>query len=363
MRRNQAEAAPAIAASCPHFRRSRDAARRRWSRELTVYDGLVNPLPADLALRLDPTTAGPISASRLATFAQCGFRYLLQHVLRLQPTPEPEERLALSPLERGDLFHRVAEKFLRERRERRGFPVRDDADTRRRLRELADAELEALAAKSPPLFTALWERECESFRALLLSWLRREADPRSNTTPMHFEVGFGPNVPPTEGEPHLAAPVEIDLNDGRVLRVSGRIDRIDRAADGTLVLRDYKTGKAPRDDGRVFRGGGQLQIPFYVLAAARLFPGQRVSRAFLDYVNGGRDVALDLDAVRGEGFAALLREMAGTIGAGIFVQEPSACTWCDFKAVCGPQPHLELKRVYKKGDRRLLRVLALREVR
>ena len=32
---------------------------------------------------------------------------------------------------------------------------------------------------------------------------------------------------------------------GRVLRVSGQIDRIDAREDGSLVLRDYKTGQAP----------------------------------------------------------------------------------------------------------------------
>jgi ATP-dependent helicase/nuclease subunit B len=364
MRKGGEGAQAAIAAGCAHFARSRSAANRRWSHELTIWDGLVNPLPADLGLKLDPTTApSPISASRLATFAQCGFRYMLQYVLRLQATPEPEERLAISPIERGDLFHRVAETFLRSLRDEGQLPVKNDEGTRRRLRALSEGALDRLAAKSPPRFTALWERECNAFHGLMTQWLRREADPRYNTTPIHLEVGFGPSVSPTPGEPHLPEPIAIDLKDGRVLRVSGKIDRIDRAHDGTLVLRDYKTGKAPRDDGRVFRGGAQLQIPFYILAAAKLFPGERVSRAFLDYVNGGRDVALDVDAVRGESFPALLRGLVETIGAGVFLQEPTACTFCDFKSVCGPQPHLELKRLYKREDHRVKRALALRDVR
>lgn len=364
MRRGDADVAAAIGTSCPHFHRSRHAAKRRWSRELTIYDGLVDPLPPDLALRLDPATASaPISASRLATYARCGFQYMLQYVLRLEPTDEPEERLALSPLEKGDLFHRVAEKFLRGLREDGLLPVKNDPPTRQRLLELADAELSRLAAESPPRFTALWDRECQAFRGLMLSWLSREADPRFNTTPMHFEVGFGPGVGRAPDEPHLADPITIDLKDGRTLRVSGKIDRIDRAQDGTLVLRDYKTGRAPKDDNRVFKGGSQLQIPFYVLAAAQLFPGQTVSRAFLDYVNGGRDVALDLKAVRSEAFPALLRRLVEVIGSGVFVQEPSSCTFCDFKMVCGPQPHLELRRLYKSADPRVNRVLSLREVR
>ena len=68
------------------------------------------------------------------------------------------------------------------------------------------------------------------------------------------------------------------------------------------MLRDYKTGRAPRDDGGIFRGGRQLQIPFYILAAEALFPEARVVEAFLDYVDGGRQVALDPGVVEGETF-------------------------------------------------------------
>jgi hypothetical protein len=70
----------------------------------------------------------------------------------------------------------------------------------------------------------------------------------------------------------------LDLGDGRTLRVSGQIDRIDERADRTLVLRDYKTGKAPKDEGGIFRGGKQLQIPFYILAAASSFRDSRSSK-------------------------------------------------------------------------------------
>ena len=69
--------------------------------------------------------------------------------------------------------------------------------------------------------------------------------------------------------PSRRSPFVIELGDGRTLRVSGKIDRIDRREDGSLVLRDYKTGRAPKDDGGTFRGGRQLQIPFYILAARR----------------------------------------------------------------------------------------------
>jgi RecB family exonuclease len=362
MRSSGHEAEAVICAGAPHFRHSRDAGKKRWSNELSMYDGLVSPLPADLALKLDPATAPtPISASRLATFSKCGFMYVLQHVLRLQPAEEPEERKRLTPLERGDLFHRVAERFLRGERDEGRLPVKDTQPTRRRLLALADAALRGLVAGSPPRFSLLWERECEDFRRTMLRWLAREAGVGVKASPAYFEVSFGLG-PSAEKEPHLEEPLEIDLGDGRLLRVSGRIDRIDRGADGTLVLRDYKTGKAPRDEGGVFRGGRQLQIPFYILAAARLFPEARVASTFLDYVDGGRQVSLDPGVVVAPSFAGLLRGMVDAIASGVFAQEPSACTFCDYTVVCGPQPLLERRKRHKIADPRLQRVLRLRDL-
>ena len=366
------EAASAIAAGSAFFRQSRLSARARWSSRLTPYDGLVafSPrdgvtaeLAAEVSRRLDPVTAPwPISASRLAVFSRCGFQYLLECVLRLEAVEEPEERRRMDPLERGSVFHEVAELFLRERRDRGELPLRDTPEMRRRLDELADQRLDALVAKSPPRFTTLWEKERARFKAGMRDWLRRELDGVARGTPAHFELQFGVSHEGPPGEPHLAEPLAIELGDGRTLRVSGKIDRIDRRPDGTLVLRDYKTGRAPRDDGGIFRGGRQLQIPFYILAAARIFPDTPVVEAFLDYVDGGRQVALDPAAVRAEPFRALVRGLVDAIARGLFVQEPAACEWCDFKLVCGPQPLLARRRQIKLNDDRVRQVLRLRDV-
>jgi ATP-dependent helicase/nuclease subunit B len=286
----------------------------------------------------------------------------LQYVLRLEPAREPEERKRLDPLERGSAFHEVAERFLRELRDRGELPVRDTPETRRRLLEVADRALDALVAGSPPRYTVLWERERARFHAGVLKWLEREAAAGGDAVPAHFEVGFGMARDPGSGEPHSRDPLEIDLGEGRTLRVSGQIDRIDRRPDGTLVLRDYKTGKAPRDENGLFRGAKQLQIPFYILAAGKLFPGHPVVEAFLDYVDGGRQVALDPASVQGEEFGQLLRGLVEAIADGLFVQEHTACTWCDYTAACGPAPLLERRRQYKIGDPRVQRVLRLREI-
>ncbi len=367
------EAARQVAAGSSFFRQSRLASKARFSSDYTAYDGLVAWAPKDGASaetaaavrrRLDPTASGAtISASRLATYARCGFQYLLKHVLRLEPALPPEERKRLEPLERGSLFHEVAERFLRERRDKGELSVADTAAMRSRLLVLADEALAGLVAGSPPRFTVLWERECARFRETMLGWLAREAAASGTTTPAFFEVSFGLPVPPGQSEPHSEAPLEIDLEDGRSLRVSGKIDRIDRSSEGGLVLRDYKTGRAPwKDDGGLFKGGRQLQIPFYILAAAKLLPGENVVKAFLDYVDAGRPVLIDPESVKGEAFKGLLRGLADAIAQGLFVQEPTACEWCDYTAVCGPVPLLKARRALKLHDPRVRHVLRLRDI-
>jgi RecB family exonuclease len=350
-------AADAIASASVFFRQSRFAVQGRLSHRLSAYDGFLGPLDEEARRRLDPVASG-VSASRLATFSRCGFQYLLQYVLRVPPTLEPEERRKLEPLERGDLFHRVAERFLREERDRGRLPVKDTEETRERLAEMAEEALVEHVAGSPPRFLALWEREKRRFHTTLGDWLRREAWAAGKSTPAHFEVGFGLPVDPGGAqEPHSPDPLEVDLGDGRRLRVQGKIDRIDRRPDGGLVLRDYKTGKAPRDEGGLFRGGKQLQVPFYILAVEKLFPGSRVVDAFLDYVDGGRQVAVDPATVRSDGFRRMLRELVDLLARGVFVQEPSVCDWCDYTAVCGPKGLLMARRRFKLNDPELQRAL------
>jgi hypothetical protein len=71
---------------------------------------------------------------------------------------------------------------------------------------------------------------------------------------------------------------------------------------------------------------------------------------------------VDPEVVKSESFRALLKGLVDAIGAGLFVQEPSVCDWCDFTAVCGPKPLLERRRQIKRGDKELIRVLRLKDM-
>jgi ATP-dependent helicase/DNAse subunit B len=341
-----------LEADRPFLRAAHELSRGRSGKRLSPFDGMVGQPGADSHPTLDPIKAGqPISASRIAAFGECGFRYFLRYVLKVEPAIEPEERRKLDPLEKGSLFHEVAERFLRERRDGGTLPIRNTEEERARLLALGDERLEAWVEGSPPRLVLLWRAEKKVFLQLLTEWLAREAENyRSRKTmPAHFEVSFGmPYRRSGTNEPHRDLPVEIPLDDGRVLKISGQIDRIDRidgAEGGGLVLRDYKTGKAPIDsDASLFKGGRQLQIPFYILAAQEIFPGEKVVEAFLDYVNAGRQVAFNPVKATSATFKALLLRVADLMGHGVFMQEPSACTFCDFTGVCGPTAVLESRK-------------------
>lgn len=49
--------------------------------------------------------------------------------------------------------------------------------------------------------------------------------------------------------------------------------------------------------------------------------------AFLDYVNAGRQVAFSPAKATSATFRALLLHIAELMGKGVFMQEPSACTF------------------------------------
>jgi ATP-dependent helicase/DNAse subunit B len=98
-------------------------------------------------------------------------------------------------------------------------------------------------------------------------------------------VAFGGT---TEGEAlGQREPVTIDLGDGLRFKLRGRIDRLDKLADGTYEAVDYKTGGAflPGGLDATFAGGRQLQHALYALAAVQLL---REIAVFLEnYWNDG----------------------------------------------------------------------------
>ena len=323
---------------------SRRAARARWYARFSEYDGFVGELPADLRATLDPLQRVVHDLGQPA-------RHLL--ALRL-PVPAaaraaPRARAraggaaaARSPGARHALPRGGGALPARAARPGRAAGAR----TRRRCRSASwprptrpsTASSRARRRASPCCGSARSASFRSSRPAVARPRGRRRAE---RSTPALLRGGLRhARAPQGPREPHSRGPSRASTwATAGSLRVIGKIDRIDERPDGTLLLRDYKTGKAPRDDGGIFRGGKQLQIPFYVLAARAAHPRtRRVTEAFLDYVDGGRQVAFDPARVTGEDFRKFLARDAGRDRrAASSPRSRRSCDFCDFTAACGPR--------------------------
>jgi ATP-dependent helicase/nuclease subunit B len=131
-----------------------------------------------------------------------------------------------SPAWKGELAHAILEHWHRS-----GRPLEDIA-------------AEQLAAMNPhPLMRALWRPRLMK----ALEWAAAEIARNPDRTPVLFEE---------KGEMEV-----------RGITLRGKVDRIDRLADGTLAIVDYKTGQPPT--GREVEAGYALQLGTLGLMAER----------------------------------------------------------------------------------------------
>lgn len=232
----------------------------------SAYDGILKDDETIVTSLHERFGSGAVySASSLERYASCPFAFFAKNVLSLEPLPEID--LDLTNLERGNLIHRIAYRFFRERRDR---TIREEnlQAAIREIRSICSQELDLYARNNP-----LWIVEREKLLGsdeigvgILEEFLRYEM--KLNTSPFvpaHFEYSFG--LPITDdGDPaSMRDPIMIPLDDESAIRLSGRIDRIDRTEDGRFCVIDYKTGTSPGY--RDITKGRALQLPLYIRAA------------------------------------------------------------------------------------------------
>ena len=150
-------------------------------------------------------------------------------------------------------------------------------------------------------------------------------------TPARFERSFGRG--------RDGAAVEFDRGD-RLVRFHGRIDRIDVAPDGRFRVVDYKTGRLAGSD-QDLAGGTALQLPVYLLAAARdlgrpLEAGEALYRRV--GAGGRRSIrfAGDRWEESGDEFARIIATVTRGIEEGLFFAgaDDRMCERCDFAIAC-----------------------------
>ncbi len=172
-----------------------------------------------------------LSASRFERFQSCKFLYFCNDGLQAKPRKKAE----LNPLETGVLIHDIIYRLLTGDK-----PLRDLSDAalkvviREELDNYIETKMGGKAGKSPR-FLYLYQRLGRTLFQIL-SHLREEMD-QSGFVPSDFELQIG------RGGPVDA--LRVLAPDGTVVRVEGRIDRVDTfEKDGKKYVRviDYKTG-------------------------------------------------------------------------------------------------------------------------
>ena len=129
---------------------------------------------------------------------------------------------------------------------------------------------------------------------------------------------------------------ELDMTedlDGIVIR--GILDRIDRGADGRLVITDYKTGKAPPERYAV---PAFFALKIYGLLVRRR-TGETPRELRLMYLNGPTMYRLEVDDQQLDAMDRQLRALWTAIERAMseerFPPRPGRlCDWCSFQAIC-----------------------------
>ncbi|NTV91085.1 MAG: helicase-exonuclease AddAB subunit AddB, partial [Clostridiales bacterium] len=225
-----------------------------------IFSGLgqtggISPVMRDKALKLygNPMFS---SVSRLETYSACPFSYFVQYGLKAQ------ERNIFSwkPVDVGTFMHAVLEEFSAVL-ETEGVSWRDlDREwCEKRISMIVDALLEKMTGT---VFTSskryLWLTSRLKNIITRAALLTAEHFKRSCFEPVSYEADFreGGRFPP----------ITICLPSGETMRLTGRIDRIDKYEDGEntyLRIVDYKSGNKALKLADVYYGL-QLQLLTYM---------------------------------------------------------------------------------------------------
>lgn len=307
----------------PGLDRGLRAAAERDGVEAGHYHGVV---PA--AGLLDPRrTQLPISPSSLEMLASCSLRWFYNTALDARVPEEPvfDPMVWLNVLERGTALHLIYERIVKQT----VYEIDDAAERRRRTAAIVSAVAEDMSLRIPPAGpvvkareVAALEREAQLFvNSERTSW---KANPWT-TVALEFEFGRDQSA-------------VFPLDDNTSLRVHGRVDRVDRLADGTLRLVDYKTGRSFELDTRrgAFDGGRKLQLAVYSPAVSRHFDAAVSVAEYHFPTQRGEGAIASAGVELLEAAPRIVRSMLDDVAAGRFVAtiDKDDCVFCQYAAIC-----------------------------
>ena len=309
--------------------------RAKRSNRFTEFDGNLNGLPQ---LTLPDT----MSASTLQDYAVCPYRFFLSQNLNVEQVQEPDEDLTLSAMDRGILVHGILEKFVARRDLSSSDEVQGDL-----MRDIARQEFTDFRNRNPIGHPTLYRVETSNLLSRLQKWRLIEFNQLGDLPSSHTETRFG-------FEEHNSN-VDLNLQDGSVIKLRGMIDRIALSEDGcAATVLDYKTGgqSSYSDvDKDPVAAGTKLQLAVYMLAARTILPSVKdISAAYWFVFEEGnikfrpKSFADETDAMTR--LHDVAEVIANGIKQGIFPARPGDvntqtgvsswenCQFCPYTSVC-----------------------------
>ena len=259
-----------------------------WLRtEITPHDGAVRPDHPVLRAILDRTQ----STSSLRMLLRNPLGFVWHYGLRWDAPESGDDPLVLDALAMGNFVHHTLERALRTLEADGGLAYASEQRIAAVVGEAANEvarDWESDQAVPPPV---IWRRTLDEVRALGSRALAfRDGDLAGASA--YGEVPFGGAKPKSDGAIPWDAEAPVAIPDTG-FRIRGYIDRLDIAADGrSALVRDYKTGRVPRD-AIVLDGGRELQRCLYAFAVKALLGDKVAVTASLLYPREERDLQLD----------------------------------------------------------------------
>lgn len=182
-----------------------------------------------------------VSVSGYQSLVDCPYQFFTRYVLGLGEREEVSE--ALEKRDYGERVHSILARFHQR------YPRIIDVDPSEALTELETLSRAAFAAEIERNALELgwlerWLRRLPAY----LDWQRkREADGWSFS----------------RAEQHCM--LALELEDGSLLKLEGRIDRVDMRDDGSLAVLDYKTQSAAALNDRLKSDGEDVQLAVYTM--------------------------------------------------------------------------------------------------
>ena len=202
------------------------------------------------------------SISKLEQYQSCPFSYYLKYGLKLKTT----EEYKLQSIDTGTFMHEVIDSFFTLTRER-GINVKqiEDEEIEKIISEIIEEKLglsKYYIFTSSEKFIVLTNK----LKKVVMQSIKYLIDSLRNTD---FEV-FATELEFKKGEKY--SPIVINLENGKKVEITGKIDRIDiaKTKDGKYIrIIDYKSSVKNIDLNQVI-AGLQIQLLTYLDAACKI---------------------------------------------------------------------------------------------